>query len=44
MEKNEEVIMSKAKLTNKKREGFLVGLGDDESTEIAAVGGKGVGL
>ena len=36
--------MSKTNLTNKKREGFLVGLGDDESTEIAEVGGKGASL
>ncbi|KKN39638.1 hypothetical protein LCGC14_0741430 [marine sediment metagenome] len=36
--------MSKANLTINKRKGFLVGLGEDESTEITAVGGKGASL
>lgn len=36
--------MSIAESTDKKREGFLVNLGGDESTEIAAVGGKGASL
>jgi len=36
--------MPEVKLTNKKRDGFLVNLGDDESIEIAIVGGKGASL
>lgn len=44
MVKYEDVIMSESKSTIKKREGLLVSLGEDESTEIAAVGGKGASL
>jgi phosphoenolpyruvate synthase/pyruvate phosphate dikinase len=34
----------KAKSKNNKKEDFLVGLGEDKSTEIAVVGGKGASL
>jgi pyruvate,water dikinase len=36
--------MSKLKPMNKKIDSFLVSLGEDESTEIASVGGKGASL
>ncbi len=42
--KNKKVIMSKANLTINKRKGFLLGLSEDDSTEITAVEGKGASL
>jgi pyruvate,water dikinase len=41
---NKEVIMSNLSSTDRERGGFLVGLGDDDSTELALVGGKGASL